>query len=160
MAGIQKDLSSVTTITLEGVDYTPTTLMALLQSAIDLGDATVTGRAAWLLAVQKEQAKQALVLGVLASLKAYVNLKFGSGAVDTQADFGFSPKKTVVKTAATKAEAATKAVATRQARHTMGSQQKKAVHGVLPAAAPVSPATTTTSPTPAVTPQPPATTKS
>jgi hypothetical protein len=77
------------------------------------------------------------------------------------ADFGFSPKKTVVKTVATKAEAATKAVATRQARHTMGSQEKKAVHGVLPAPTqPVPPATTPTNPTPAATPQVPATTKS
>jgi hypothetical protein len=159
ISGVKKDLSSVTTITLEGVDYTPTTLIALLQSDIDLGDATVTARAAWLLAVQKERAKHALIIGVLTALKAYVIQKFGSGAVDTQADFGFSPKKTVVKTVATKAEAATKALATRQARHTMGSEQKKAVHGVLPAAAPISPATTTT-PTPAVTPPVPAPTKS
>jgi hypothetical protein len=159
IAGVQKDLSSVTSITLEGVDYTPTTLMALLQNAIKLADATVAARAAWLLAVKTEQANTAQILGVLAALKAYVTLKFGSGAVDTQADFGFSPKKAVVKTAATKAEAAAKAVATRAARHTMGSEQKKTVHGSSHATGPVSPATPTTNPTPAATPQAPATPK-
>ena len=100
---------------------------------------------------------QVQINGVLTALKSYVTQKFGSGAVATQADFGFSPEKTVVKTAATKAEAATKAAATREARQTMGSQQKKAVHGVLPVAQPVSPAPTTTNPTPAATPQAPAT---
>jgi hypothetical protein len=160
IAGIKKDLSSVTTITLEGVDYTPATLMALLQSDIDLGDATVTARATWLLAVKKEQAMHVQINGLLAALKAYVIQKYGSGAVALQADFGFSPKKTVVKTVATKSEAATKAIATRAARHTMGSKQKKAIHGVLPATEPVTPATTTTNPTPAVTPPAPATPKS
>jgi hypothetical protein len=160
IAGVKKDLSSVATITLEGVDYTPTTLMALLQSGIDGADATVTARAAWLLTVQTEQALNAKILGVLAALKAYVTQKYGSGAVDTQADFGFSPRKTVVKTAAVKAEAATKAEATRTARHTMGSKQKKAVTGTSPAPEPVTPATTPTTTTPAATPPAPATPKS
>jgi hypothetical protein len=149
----------VKTITLEGVDYTPTTLMALLQSGITVADAAVTAKAAWQLAVQKQRTTVAQILGVLAALKAYVTLQFGSGAVDTQADFGFSPKKTVVKTAETKANAATKARATRAARHTMGKDQKKSITGSSEAE-PVSPATTPTAPTTAATPQPAATTKS
>jgi len=160
VAGVKKDLASVTTITLNGVDYTPTTLMALLQSFIDLADATVTARGVWLLAVQKEAAIHDQIMVVLTALKAYVTQKFGPGAVDTQADFGFSPKKTVVKTLETKTNAATLAKATRAARHTMGSVQKKAVTGVLPAPEPVTPATTPTNPTPAATPQATATTKS
>ena len=147
------------TVTLNGVDYTAASLMALLQSFIDLADATVAAKGFWLLAVQKEAANRTLIMGVLAALKAYVTLKFGPGAVDTQADFGFSPKKTVVKTVATKSKAATKAAATRVARHTMGSVQKKAVTGAS-VAEPVTPATTTTTPAPAVTPPAPATTKS
>ena len=160
IAGVKKDLSSVAVITLEAVDYTPTTLMALFQSYIDGGDATVTARAAWLLAVQKETAMNTQILGGLAALKAYVTLKFGTGAVDTQADFGFSPRKVAVRTAAEKSASAKKAAATREARHTMGSDQKKAVTGTSPAPEPVSPATTTTNPAPAVTPQAPAPTKS
>ena len=160
IAGVQKDLSSVTTITLDGVDYTPATLMTLLQSAITVADATVAARAAWQLAVQKQRTLAAEILVVLDALKAYVALKFGSGAVDTQADFGFAPRKKVVKTAATKANAATKAKATRAARHTMGSDQKKAVTGASTATEPVTPAATPTNPTPAVTPQAPATPKS
>jgi hypothetical protein len=147
IAGIKKDLSSVATITLEAVDYTPTTLMALLQSYIDLADAAVTARATWLIAVQKEQAARATIVAVLDQLKAYVILKFSSGAVDTQADFGFSPKKVVVKTAETKANAAIKASATKA--------RKKAA-----ATAAVTPATTPTTPEPAVTPPAPVTPKS
>ncbi|HEY5239948.1 MAG TPA: hypothetical protein VIJ22_00720 [Polyangiaceae bacterium] len=156
---MKKDLASVTIITLNAVDYTPASLMALFQSFIDLADATVTARASWLLAVQKEAALLTRIMGVLSALKAYVTLKFGPGAVDTQADFGFSPRKVVVMTAAEKTASAAKAKATRAARHTMGSDQKKAVTGAS-VAEPISPATTTTNPAPAVTPQAPATTKS
>jgi len=160
VAGVKKDLSSVAVITLEAVDYTSTTLMALFQSYIDAADATVTARGIWLVAVQKEAAMNTLILGVLAALKAYVTQKYGPGAVDTQADFGFSPRKVTVRTAAEKTASAKKAAATRAARHTMGSVQKKAVTGTAPAPEPISPATTTTNPAPAVTPQVPATTKS
>jgi hypothetical protein len=148
VVGIKKDLSSVATITLEAVDYTPTTLMALFQSYIDLADAAVTARASWLLAVQKEQAVRATIVAVLASLRTYVTLKYGTGAVDTQADFGFSPKKVVVKTAETKANAAAKAAVTKAANKKTVSPE------------PVSPATTTTNPAPAVTPPATAPTKS
>ena len=160
VAGVKKDLASVAVITLEGFDYTPTTPMALFQSFIDGADATVTTRAAWLLAVQKETALNTQILGVLAALKAYLTLKYGTGAVDTQADFGFSPRKVTVRTAAEKTASAKQAAATRAARHTMGSVQKKAVTGTSPAPEPVSPATTTTNPAPAVIPQVPAPTKS
>ena len=146
----------MTTITLEGVDYTPTTLVALLQSGINVGDVTVTERAAWLLAVKNEQAQDTKTLGVLAALKAYVTLKYGSGAVATQADFGFAPRKVAVRTTAEKSASAQKAAATRAARHTMGSDQKKAVTGTSSASEPVTPAATPTT-TPAVTPQAPAT---
>ncbi|HEY3816956.1 MAG TPA: hypothetical protein VGL81_07295 [Polyangiaceae bacterium] len=159
IAGVKKDLASVTTITLNGVDYTAATLTTLLQSFIDLADAAVTARASWLIAVQKEAVMLTQILGVLSALKAYVTLKFGPGAVDTQADFGFSPKKAVTRTVEEKAASAAKARATRAARHTMGSDQEKAVTGAS-VAQPVTPATPTTNPTPAVTPQAPVTPKS
>jgi len=146
--GIKKDLASVANITLDAVNYTPTTLMALFQSYIDLADAAVTARASWLLAVQKEQAARATIVAALAALRAYVLLAYSQKAVDTLADFGFSPKKVVVKTAETKAKAATKAAAT------------KAAHKKTVSPEPVTPATTTTNPAPAVTPPAPAPTKS
>ena len=160
VAGVKKDLSSVAVITLDGFDYTAVTLMALFQSFIDAADATVTARGIWLLAVQKEAAMNTHILGVLAALKVYVTQKYGPGAVDTQADFGFSPRKVAVRTAAQKTASALKAAATRKARHTMGPVAKKAVTGTSPAPEPVTPATTTTNPAPAVTPQVPAPTKS
>jgi hypothetical protein len=147
--GIKKDLASVANITLDAVNYTPTTLMALFQSYIDLADAAVTARASWLIAVQKEQAARATIVAALAALRAYVLLTYSQKAVDTLADFGFSPNKVVVKTAETKANAATKATAT-----------KKAKSQTTVSPEPVTPATTTTNPAPAVTPPAPAPTKS
>jgi hypothetical protein len=147
IAGVKKHLSGVS-LTLDGVDYTDATLVALLQSDIDAAAAAVTARATWLLDVQNEKAMHARILAVLAALRSYVTLKFGSGAVDTQAStrarrrFRLRSQEEVVKTAETKAKAAQKAVAARKARHTMGTQQEKAVHGSLPDAAPVSLATT------------------
>lgn len=159
IAGAKKYLASVT-ITLDGVDYTSDALAKLFQSFVDQYDAAVAAKAKWAVAAQNELAMHATVVALLAALRAYVLLKFGQKAVDTLAEFGFSPRKKVVKTTETKADAVKKARATRVARHTMGSVQEKAVHGVLPSTEPVSPAGTTTQPTPAVTPQAPVAPKS
>ncbi len=150
-AGVTKDLAGVTTITLNGVDYTLATLTALLQSFVTLADAAVTARGAWLVAVQKEQAARAGIVAVLAALRSYVILKFGEAAVDTLADFGFSPRKKVVKTAETKAQAAKQATATKAARKPTSATKSTATSGAS-STAPVSPATTTTQPEPAATP--------
>jgi hypothetical protein len=48
---------------------------------------------------------------------------------DTLADFGLKPLKVGARTVATKVDAIARAAATRKARHTMGSQQKKEVKG-------------------------------
>ena len=158
IAGVKKDLSNVVKITLDAVDYTPASLTALLQSAIDVTDAAATARATWLLAVQKQSALHIQVLVVLAALQAYVAQNFGSGAVDTQADFGFTPRKKVVMTAAAKASAAAKAKATRALTH---PKVAKGTAGNGASASPaLAPATTPTNPEPAAPPQAPATPKS
>ena len=150
----------MTTITLDGVNYTPTSLASLLQSGIDAADAAATARAAWLEAVQKQQALFAQLLGVLVLLKSYLTVHYGAAAVAMQADFGFAPKKKVVKTSETKTNAAKKAAATRAVTHPKVTKTTETVLTVDSPPSPPEPATTPTNPTPAATPQAPATTKS
>ncbi len=150
----------MTKITLGAVDYTPTTLVSLLQSGIDAADAAATARAKWLEAVQKQQALFAQLLGVIVLLKAHLTLQYGPGAVAMQADFGFAPKKQVVKTAETKANAAKKAAATKAVTHPKVTKTTETVLTVVSPSSPTAPVTTTTNPTPAATPQAPAPTKS
>jgi hypothetical protein len=150
-------------VTLNGVDYTPTTLVALLQSAIDAFDAAATARAKWLEAVQKQRGLFTLLLGVLVALKSYLTNQYGPAAVAMQADFGFAPKKKVVRTSESKTDAAKKATATRAVTHPKVTRQTQTVLTVVSPASPTATATTSTSPTnptPAVTPQAPATPKS
>src|SRR5262249_55488513 len=98
IAGVKKNLAGVT-ITLNGVDYTSDSLTELLQSFVDKADGAFTAKGAWRVAVSSELAMHATVVAVLAALRAYVVLKFGVNAVDTLAEFGFAPRKKVVRTA-------------------------------------------------------------
>jgi hypothetical protein len=85
-----------------------------------------------------------------------------AGSLDVLADFGIHPKTAAPLTVDAKAVAVAKRAATRAARHTMGSQQKKGVKGAvtgvaitpIPAAPPVG--STPANPVPAtpVTPAP------
>ncbi len=78
----------------------------------------------------------------VSGLRNYVAANFGV-ASDKYVTLGFTPPKKAVKTPAVLVAAAEKGKQTREARHTMGKVQKKAVHGAAPAA------TTTAEPAPA-----------
>jgi hypothetical protein len=133
IAGTKQHLASEPSVPLEGTSYTPAAVEARFQSAIDAADATVTARGVFRDAVKAEAAQRAGILLFLTALKAYVVLKFGQDAAATQADFGFVPRKKPVRTADAKAMAAAKTRATRAARKTMGSVQKRDVKGTVTA---------------------------
>jgi hypothetical protein len=115
IAGIQKYYSTTATLIMAGTSYTPAQLIALLQAYVgaitalvalhaELHDAVVAGK------TQKKQ-----VNGVLSDLEAFVVNQFGSSASQLN-DFGFTPRKKAVESAATKAAAQAKAKATRAAK--------------------------------------------
>ncbi len=97
------------------------------------------------------------------SIRSILQGRFGKEATALTA-FGFSPAKPPKKTAETKAAAAVKTAATREARHTMGRVQKKTVKGDVVAIAvtplvasppqPASGASAPSSPTPSPSPSP------
>jgi hypothetical protein len=132
MAGIDKHLASETTIPLDGAAKAPADIKKALQGTIDAADATQAARANWLDASRAERSQGDGIVSLLASLRAFVILKFGGADVATLADFGFTPRKQTPKTVETKAVAVEKSLATRKARHTMGSRQKEKIKGTIP----------------------------
>jgi hypothetical protein len=159
IAGIEKDLATVTSLTLAGQTITPADLVKLVQSRIDAANAVAPAKAKWSAAVLAYNTVDKEVTPVLRALKAYLTNTYGSTS-PILADFGFSPPKTAVKSPAVKTAAAEKALATRKARNTMGKVQKKAVKGNVTAvtitpvvSAPVAPAAPTTTPSGAAAPE-------
>jgi hypothetical protein len=164
IAGIQKYLMNVASLSLAGSAITPANLVKLIQGQIDQINAVAATKAKWTDAVEANRALGAQVAPIVRGLRAYVLNTYGSGTT-TLADFGFSPPKTAEKTPKVKVAAAVKAKATRTARHTMGKVQKKEVTGgvtgvtvtaTTAGSTPVAPAPATTTPAAPTTPPAPA----
>jgi hypothetical protein len=147
-AGITKHFSNASSLTFGNSTFTPAQIEASLQTLVDLRTAVEDARAALQAKVAAENAQSAPLRSQLSALVAFVKVTFGN-TPDVLADFGLKPNK--VRTPLTldqKAAASAKRAATRAARHTMGSKQKKEVKGTIttivtspttPAAPPVAP---------------------
>jgi hypothetical protein len=133
-AGLQKYFANGN-LTLVGTSYTPAALQALLQADIDANDASTMAREKWLTTVKSARDVDSRTNPVLRAIAAQVKAQYGDtqNAGDILAEFGFSPRKTVVKTVDVKAAAAAKVRATRKARGTKGKRQKATVKGAVPA---------------------------
>jgi hypothetical protein len=131
--GISKNFSSLATLNVAGVSYTPTSLIALLQAYADAITALQALHAQLTAAVLGNRGQQKQIQQVLLGLESFAKNFFGSTS-EKLGDFGFMPKKEVVVTVPTKAAALAKSKATRVARHTMGKKQKAAITGSTPAA--------------------------
>jgi hypothetical protein len=151
IAGVQKYVTSTQPLTIGSQSVTPTAIVATLQSRITAGQAVVTAEAARTAAVKANLALRAQTGPFVASLRRYVVAMYEQSP-DTLAYFGLTAPKVAKKNVATKATAVAKTQATRAARHTMGSQQKKAVKGEVPSVGTSSGASAP--PTPAVTAKP------
>ncbi|MGD0529879.1 MAG: hypothetical protein ABSE49_32385 [Polyangiaceae bacterium] len=149
IAGIQKDLKTVSSLSLAGTTFTTITLVALIQSRVDAINAVAAARASWLAAVAALETLSKQVNAVEKGLKAYVFNLFGETS-PLIADFGFTAPKQTTPTVAVKQLAAQKRAATRTARNTMGKKEKAKIKGTV--TPPVQPATASA---PATTPTPP-----
>jgi len=127
---IGKYLTGVTQVTLAGTSFTPAQLVSFYTNLIALADAATAAKAALISAVKANDAGQAQSKAVQDAFKSFI-LGMFAGQVGTLADFTFSPRKVATVDAATKAEAVTKMLATRAARHTLGKNQKKDVKGTV-----------------------------
>ena len=146
-AGIDRYIT--TNVTIGGTTYTPAQLKAVFQAQTTALQASISSHKAWQSDVLAANAAGKAVAGVYSSLRSYLIGLYGKTAVTTLAAFGMTPPKTTTPTVAVKAAAAVKRTATRSARHTMGSTEKKKVSGNV-AGIVVTPVTTTTVATPTV----------
>jgi hypothetical protein len=156
IAGILKYFPNLT-VTLAGVSYTSNDLIKLFQSDIDTSTVSANAKAAWLADVQLERDSHRKVDPVFRHFRSWVITQLGDtqDAAQKLDDFGFAPRKTRKKTAEKKAAAAVKAKATRTARHTMGSLQRKSVTSAVQvtlAATPMTEVPVTTSAAPSSSP--------
>jgi hypothetical protein len=128
IAGTQKHFPTGP-LTIGGVTYESATLIQILQG---LGNAIAgadVAKAQWNDALKNKQDQDAKVVPVLRAYQSYLLSSFGN-APSVLADFGLVPRQGPASlTVEQKAAAAAKGAATRAARHTQGSVQKKAVKG-------------------------------
>jgi hypothetical protein len=150
-----------TEISIEGQSFKLADLIAIYQDAIDTRTALVKSRAALDADLTARDSAEVTRRTTDVGLKSWVASKFGAKSTEAQ-EFGFTRTNPLVKTAATKAVAVEKMLATRKARGTRGKRQKEKIKGtvVVPAApavpavtapaaasAPSAPATTSAAPT-------------
>jgi hypothetical protein len=133
------------TFTLGGTVYKVSELTKLFQDRIDADNGADAQRAAWLVAVAEARGKAAAVATLLPLLRGAVVGTYGPES-KTAVDFGFV-KKTSRMSAAVRAQAVEKSLATRKARGTLGKNQRAKIKGAPPVAPPATsgsaPTTTT-----------------
>jgi len=126
-------------------------LVGVYQACIDARSEVLSIRAAFDKALDARDGTEITRQATDKGLKAWVLNEFGPTSQEAQ-ELGFLPPKIGAKSAATKAEAVEKLLATRKARLTMGKRQKEKIKGTIVApTAPADPALTATAATPATT---------
>jgi hypothetical protein len=128
IAATAKYLTAATPVAFMGGSFTPAQITTKLQQVVTLRSDVNTARAAVTAKVATEKADLPSLRTFIAAYKAYLKVAFGTSP-DVLADFGLAPKARSTPTTSTKAAAVAKRTATRAARHTMGTVQKKAVKG-------------------------------
>ena len=128
--------------------FTRDQLIARFHAFVAAVEQTKSDYQIWRADVASEQALLTQVRPLRAGVRGIVQARFGKQGPQVL-QFGFTPVKTAVRTAASKAAAAEKAVATRRARGTVGKTAKAAIKGTVPAVPAVAPAPQAGSPTPA-----------
>ncbi len=128
VAGIKKHLSGK--LTVGGVTYTPVTLAAVFTTALKAIQTADSSHTQWLDDVKAMDTALAQAEVVFKAFKKFVLGQFGENQT-VLGDFGIeAPKSTANVSAATKAAAALKSKATKEARGSnLGKKQKKAVKG-------------------------------
>ncbi len=113
--GVQKNLATMTEITLDGVVLTPAAIVASLSAYAPLVTALAAAHAQLRAQVLSQQAMRAEVLGTVDALEAFVRNLYGPDP-NKLGDFGFAPRKARVESAEMRALAQAKGKATREAK--------------------------------------------
>jgi hypothetical protein len=129
------------TIGMNGEDLKVSDVIAIYQGCLDSRAALAKSRTQVKAALATKTSAESARVAADKALSAWVTTKFGAGSQQAL-DFGFTTRKAATRTADSKAKAAAQALATREARHTMGKKQKLSIKGTIIApTAPAAPAT-------------------
>jgi hypothetical protein len=129
IAGVQKHLANVTSLTLASVVYTPAQITTALTALVALYAAVDTAKSVVKAKLAVESAQAPALLSLMAALVSYAKLTY-SESPDVLADFGLTPRKVPTPlTTAQRAVANAKREATRKARGTTSKKAKQAVKG-------------------------------
>ena len=128
IAGTNKHLANTAQVMVAGGSFTPAQVMAKLQSLVTLRRDVEAARASSKARLAAEKADMPPLRIFLDAFVTFVKGAFGTQP-DVLADFGLHPKARAQLTVEQKTAAAEKRKATRKARHTMGSKQRKTVKG-------------------------------
>jgi hypothetical protein len=127
--GVTKHLTGVTSMTLAGGSYTPAQITTKLSEVVSLHTGVDAAKASTKGKLAAEKAAMPALRTFMSALVTFIKAGYG-GQPDVLADFGIQPPKARAPlTVEAKAAAAAKRKATRAARNTMGSKQKKGVKG-------------------------------
>ena len=128
IAATAKHLTSGTQVPLLGGSFTPDQVTSKLQMLVDLRSDVDASRASTKAKIANEATQMPALRAFKSAYRTHIKAAFGSSP-DVLADFGITPKAREPLTVEAKAAAAAKRASTRAARHTMGSDQKKAIKG-------------------------------
>ena len=134
--GLTKHESVLSSFLVGGTSFKTSDVITALQARLAAANTAQSTRATWLAAVKANATARASTQTLVSNAVQALKLMF-AGSIESLAEFGLKPRK--VRTAPTpeqKVAAAAKAKATRAARHTMGSTQKKSVKGTITTIAP------------------------
>jgi hypothetical protein len=130
IAGTNKHLASMAQVIFAGSSFTPPQITGKLQALVNLRNDVNAAEATTKAKLASEKADMPALRTFMGAFVTFVKATFG-GQPDVLADFGIHPKARAPLTVEAKAAAAAKRKATRAARHTMGSKQKKDVKGAV-----------------------------
>lgn len=155
--GTQRFLSHLVSLPVGSGTLTPAEIIQIFKDRIATNQAAQTAAAQRTAAVKADADKRAQTAVTVAAFRRMVQGMF-SESPDTLAAFGLAPLKVATKSVETKAEAVAKSLATRAARHTMGSRQRAKITGTTAStgssASPASPPVVAQGTTPAAAPIP------
>jgi hypothetical protein len=139
--GFKKHAGAIPSMLIAGETRTAQDIVTTLQSRIDVSKTALSTRATWQTAIRAEESLRDTTRTYVSGVKQALLVAF-AGQLDTLADFGLTERAVHVATPEEKFAAAAKSRATRAARHTMGSRQRAAIKGTVPATAPATPTAT------------------
>jgi hypothetical protein len=152
--GVQKVLGKTASLTVGSQTVTPADIVKVFQDRRNAANAATAAEAARTAAVKADRDTRKQTAPFVSSLRRIVQGMY-SQSPDTLAEFGLKAVKAPKTKVATKATAQVKSTATRKARNTLGSKQKKSIKGTVPAVT-SAPAPVAATPAPATQPTKPA----